>query len=268
MAESNGAATDQTQDAGGEALDPATLVLRLDGFDGPIDVLLTLARDQKVDLARLSILHLAEQYLAFVRAARERHLDLAADYLVMAAWLAFLKSRLLLPAPAGDDEPSGAEMAAALQFQLQRLEAMRTAGAALFARPRLGRDSFARGAPEAVAVRRQTVFDLSLHDLLAAYAGLHRRARPTPLTVEPFDLMSVEQALARLESLLGRAVDWTALVQFLPEDLAAPLQRRSALGATFVAGLELARQGRADLRQDDGPFGRLYLRRREAGHDE
>jgi len=251
------------EDPVGGGGDPATLVVNLDGFDGPLDVLLTLARDQKVDLARISILQLAEQYLAFVRLARDRHLDLAADYLVMAAWLAFLKSRLLLPVPKTDEEPSGAEMAAALQFQLQRLEAMRTAGQGLMDRPRLGHHRFARGAPEAVSVHRQTVFDLTLHDLLRAYGGLRARERRTSLAIEPFDLYSVDQALARLEGLLGHALDWTVLVRFLPEDLADALHRRSALGATFVAGLELARQGRVDLRQDGGAFSPLYVRRKK-----
>ncbi|KAA5606900.1 segregation/condensation protein A [Roseospira marina] len=251
---------------------PDALVVNLDGFDGPLDVLLALARDQKVDLARLSILHLAEQYLAFVRAARERHLDLAADYLVMAAWLAFLKSRLLLPVPQADDEPSGAEMAAALHFQLQRLEAMRTAGRALMERPRLGRDTLVRGAPEAVSVIHHTVFDVTLHDLLRAYADLHRRSQNTALSVEPFDLYSVEQALARLNGLLGTTVEWTALLRFLPKDLASGLGdgllRRSAIGATFVATLELARQGKAEVRQDGGPFSPLYVRRRDPEDDD
>lgn len=250
------------EDPAPAARDPAALVLTLDGFDGPIDVLLALAREQKVDLARISILHLAEQYLAFVRAARERHLDLAADYLVMAAWLAFLKSRLLLPVPQADDEPSGAEMAAALHFQLQRLEAMRTAGRTLMDRPRLGDRIHGRGQPEATTVRRQTVHDLTLHDLLAAYATLYRRGEVRELTIEPFDLYSVDQALERITRMLGLAVDWTVLVRFLPEDLRDPLHLRSALSAIFVASLELARQGTVDLRQEGGPFSPLSLRRK------
>ena len=241
---------------------PRDFVLDLDGYGGPIDVLLALAREQKVDLSRLSILHLAEQYLAFVRAARERHLDLAADYLVMAAWLAFLKSRLLLPVPQADDEPSGAEMAAALQFQLQRLEAMRTAGQGLMERPRLGDRVYARGRPEVTAVRRQAAHDLTLHDLLVAYAALYRRGEVRELTIEPFDLYSVDQALERITRLLGLAVNWTVLVRFLPEDLRDPLHLRSALSATFVASLELARQGAVDLRQEGGPFSSLSLRRK------
>jgi len=258
-------------DGAGRSPVPDSLVVNLDGFDGPIDVLLALARDQKVDLARISILHLAEQYLAFVRAARAHHLDLAADYLVMAAWLAFLKSRLLLPVPQADDEPSGAEMAAALQFQLQRLEAIRTAGRVLFERPRLGREMLQRGAPEAVSVIHHTVFDLTLHGLLRAYADLHRRTQNTALEVEPFDLYSVDQALTRLNSLLGTVVDWTALLRFLPDDLrddlGGRLRWRSAISATFVAGLELARQGKVELRQDGGAFSPLYVRRRAPGED-
>jgi len=246
---------------------PDALVVNLDGFDGPIDVLLALARDQKVDLARISILHLAEQYLAFVRAARAHHLDLAADYLVMAAWLAFLKSRLLLPVPQTDDEPSGAEMAAALQFQLQRLEAVRTAGRALFERPRLGREMLQRGAPEVVSVIHHTVFDLTLHELLRAYADLHRRTQSTALEVEPFDLYSVDEALTRLNGLLGTMVEWTVLQHFLPDDLRGGLRWRSAISATFVAGLELARQGKVELRQDGGAFSPLYVRRRAPGED-
>lgn len=246
-----------------DSVTPDTLVVSLDGFDGPLDVLLALAREQKVDLARISVLQLAEQYLAFVRAARDHALDLAADYLVMAAWLAFLKSRLLLPVPQDEDGASAAEMAAALQFQLRRLESMRTAGRALMERPRLGTEVLARGAPEAVTVRRQTLFDAGYHDLLTAYAGVVRRKRrDRPLSVEPFDLISVEEALARLNRLLGTAMEWTELARFLPEDLDDPLKGRSALGATFVAGLELARQGRAELRQEGGAFGPLYLRRR------
>ncbi len=239
------------------------LVLELDGFAGPIDLLLTLAREQKVDLTKISILHLAEQYLAFVQQARRVRLELAADYLVMAAWLAYLKSRLLLPAQEQDgDEPSGQEMAAALQFQLRRLEAMREAGARLLARPRLGRDVFARGAPEGIRVVARPVYDASLFELLSAYAGIHRRGKATPLTIEPSNLFSADDALQRLRAMLGTAPEWTTLMSFLPSDLAddGSLVRRSAVAATVVAGLELAKSGAAQLRQD-GPFGPIYIRR-------
>ncbi|CCG09638.1 segregation and condensation protein A [Pararhodospirillum photometricum] len=246
------------------------LVLNLQGFEGPIDVLLTLARDQKVDLTRLSILQLAEQYLAFVAAARRLRLDLAADYLVMAAWLAYLKSRLLLPLPKESaEEPSGEAMASALQFQLRRLEAMQHAGQALMARPRLGHDLFARGAPEGLAMIRQPVYQGRLHDLLRAYGAVRRAAdRPRVLTVEPFDLYSVDDALKRIEAMLGPAGDWTALAAFLPEPSAVALVRRSAVAATFVAALELTRQGLLDLRQDGGPDAPLFVRKRPmALHD-
>ncbi|GEO82572.1 segregation and condensation protein A [Pararhodospirillum oryzae] len=240
------------------------LVLNLEGFEGPIDVLLTLARDQKVDLARLSILQLAEQYLAFVATARRLRLDLAADYLVMAAWLAYLKSRLLLPVPKEtEEEPSGAAMAAALQFQLRRLEAMQKAGQTLMERPRLGVDVFARGRPEGLVVVKKPVFSTTLHELLRAYGSVRRaQARPRVLTVEPFDLYSVDDALRRFESMLGSLGDWTGLAAFLPPPDPSALVRRSAVAATFVAALELTRQGVLDLRQDGGPDAPLLVRRR------
>ncbi len=196
------------------------LHLTLEGFEGPIDLLLALARDQKVDLRGISILALAEQYLTFVHEARRQRLDLAAEYLVMAAWLAWLKSRLLLPAEdSPEDEPTGAEMAAALAFQLERLEAMRTAAEALATRPRRGRDVFARGAPEGTEVVRRPRYQAGLYDLLKAYADHHRRqGRATTLSVEAFDLYSVEEALHRLQRLVGRLPGWTVLSRFLPRE--------------------------------------------------
>ncbi|WP_142850657.1 ScpA family protein [Telmatospirillum sp. J64-1] len=239
------------------------LVLDLDGFEGPIDLLLTLARDQKVDLSRLSILALADQYLAFVERVRRRNLELAADYLVMAAWLAYLKSRLLLPEPeVSEEEPSGAEMAAALAFQLQRLEAMRKAGKELTERPQLGRDVFARGAPEGVEVVARPVFQASLYELLKAYADFQRRTAVKTLEIEAADLYSVDDALKRFEVMLGRMPDWATLSRFLPADLKPGLEYRSAVCAHFVAMLELAKQGRVELRQDNGTFGPIYLKSR------
>jgi len=235
------------------------LVLDLDGFAGPIDLLLTLARDQKVDLTRISILALAEQYLAFVAEARRIRLELAADYLVMAAWLAYLKSRLLLPAEAVGEEPTGAEMAAALQFQLQRLEAMRNAAEKLMARPRLGRDVFPRGAPEGLRVVTLGVLDVSLFELLAAYATIQRRGKAAPLTIGSTALYSVDQAIHRLTRMLGELPEWTTLDSLLPHDIHDPLLRRSALASTFVASLELAKTGELEVRQD-GAFGDIYLR--------
>jgi segregation and condensation protein A len=235
------------------------LVLDLDGYEGPIDVLLTLARDQKVDLARISILELADQYLAFIARARHLRLEIAADYLVMAAWLAYLKSRLLLPEPAGPGEPSGAELAAALAFQLRRLESMQDAGAKLMARPHLGRDLFARGLPEPVEVVTHPVFALSLYELLGAYGHIAGRRQHGVLRIVPAELYSMDDALHRLRSMIGHSPDWQSLMSFLPPGLKGPLWRRSIVAATFAASLELVRAGTAELRQDR-LFGPIFLR--------
>lgn len=263
-------ASDEAFDAAEAAAVPedgGDLVLDLDGYEGPIDVLLTLARDQKVDLKKLSILELADQYLAFVARARRLRLELAADYLVMAAWLAYLKSRLLLPEPPSDGEPSGAELAAALAFQLQRLEAMQKAGQALLALPQLHRDFFRRGEPEPVRLLQVPVYTLSLYELLKAYGTHPGRKREGILHIEPLRLFSMDDALHRIGELLGRVLDWTTLRSFLPEELQfSPLQRRAAMAATFAASLELARSGRIQLRQD-GTFGPIYLRPAEPQND-
>lgn len=240
-------------------LHPDRLLLDIDGFEGPIDVLLTLARDQKVDLTRISILALADQYLAFVSRARELRLELAADYLVMAAWLAYLKSRLLLPAPPGDDEPTGAEMAAMLAFQLQRLEAMKEAGAKLLDRARLGRDYFRRGQPEAIRIVTRPHFEVTLYDVLRAYARQHSRKEGSTLHIAPTDLYSIEDAIGRLRDVIGNIPDWTVLSRFLPPGLKDVLRFRSAVASTFVASLELARSGRIELRQGE-PFSPVYIR--------
>ncbi|WP_405054181.1 segregation and condensation protein A [Telmatospirillum sp.] len=238
-----------------------TLVVDLDGYEGPIDVLLTLARDQKVDLARISILQLADQYLEFVAMHLREHLELAADYLVMAAWLAYLKSRLLLPVPPSPDEPSGEEMAAALAFQLQRLEAMRRSGKALMDRPQLGRDFFRRGAPEGIAQVSLPIWDVGLYDLLKAYADIKRRSMITRLQIEAPDLYSVDDAIQRLQTMLGAMPRWSTLLSCLPPGLRG-LLGRSALAAHFVASLELCRQGKVELRQDGGIFGPIWVRAR------
>ena len=235
------------------------LVVDLDGYEGPIDVLLTLAREQKVDLTRISILQLADQYLAFIAVARELKLEIAADYLVMAAWLAYLKSRLLLPEPQPDDEPSGSELAAALTYQLQRLEAMQQAGARLMARPQLGRDVFRRGAPEGIPVLRHTVYDATLFELLKAYGDGRARKESAVLHIEPAELYSMDDALQRLSQYLGRMPEWRTLASFLPPNLRLGLVSRSAIAATFAASLELVREGRAQIRQDRS-FGPIYLR--------
>jgi len=241
------------------AAEPA-LILDLDGYEGPIDLLLALAREQKVDLAKLSILALADQYLAFIEAQRRLSLEIAADYLVMAAWLAYLKSRLLLPEPPADDKaPSGAELEAALRHRLQLLAAMQRAGAALMAHPLLGRDVFARGNPEGLPKVDHPVYELSLYELLAAYGEGHRRQYARVLTITPTAFHSIEEALARLGRLIGQLPDWCELAAFLPAELRGTLFRRSALASTFAASLELTRAGQVELRQDR-PFGPIFLR--------
>ncbi len=239
--------------------DDGRLVVDLDGYEGPLDVLLGLAREQKVDLARISILQLADQYIAFIEQAHELRLEIAADYLVMAAWLAYLKSRLLLPAPDDPEDPSGEELAAALAWQLRQLEAMREAGEQLMVRPMLGRDVFARGAPEGVRVIRHSVFELEFHDLLSAYADQKRRAARGHLTVAASGLYSMDRAMKRLTRLLGGVKDWRTLASFLPTGLSDTLVLRSAVAATLMASLELVNQGRLTIRQSE-PFAPLYLK--------
>lgn len=235
------------------------LVVDLEGFEGPLDLLLALAREQKVDLKRISILRLADQYLEFIAEARQLRLEVAADYLVMAAWLAYLKSRLLLPLAEQEEEPTAAEMAAALAFQLQRLQAMQETGARLRARPRLGLDVFPRGAPERFRALRTAVYQVTLFDLLKAYGEQHHRRDAAVLHITPNELFTVEEALKRLRRLLGRTPDWQSLSHFLPPNIRGGIVARSALASTLMASLELARAGKVQLRQNT-PFGPIYLR--------
>lgn len=233
------------------------LTLDLDGWEGPLDLLLALARSQKVDLRRISILALVDQYLGFIARAESLRLELAADYLVMAAWLAYLKSALLLPRePVQDPDPD--ELALRLQLRLERLNAMREAGARLMARDRLGREVFARGAPEGLRVERRAAWRADLYELIAAYGRVSARTRPVLHVVADRQVMTLEAALERLQALLGADLEWRAIEHFLPPS--AGRLRRSALASSFVAALELARQGRAELRQAE-PFAPLYLRR-------
>lgn len=236
------------------------LIIDIDGYEGPLDVLLTLARTQKVDLRHISILELVKQYLAFVAEMGRLRLELAADYLVMAAWLAYLKSRLLLP-PDEEEQPSAEDLAARLAHQLARLEAMREAAARLMARNRLGRDVFARGNPEGVRVVRTALYDVTLYDLLKAYADHSARTRISEMKIPRVSVYSLDEAIARLERMLGHTLDWTALERFLPASVPGPRGQRSATASLFVAALELARQGRADIRQGEA-FGPLYVRPR------
>ncbi|MCK2165484.1 segregation and condensation protein A [Thalassospira xiamenensis] len=238
------------------------LMLDLDGFEGPLDLLLELARDQKVDIIRISILELAEQYLNFINTARELRLELAADYLVMAAWLAYLKSRLLLPKQDSDEEElSAEEMAEILAFQLKRLEAMKAAGEELLERPNLGRDFFGRGDPEEVRVTTASVYDASLYDLLKAYAQIMLTSESKTLEIEAFDLYAMDDAIRRLRDLFGRRVvpTWTKLLEFMPHGLGTPLKARSALAAHFVASLEMCRDGELEISQEQ-VFGPIMLR--------
>jgi len=235
-------------------------VLSLGSFEGPIDVLLVLARDQKVDLMHISILALANQYLLFIDTAQQFQLELAADYLVMAAWLAFLKSKLLLPKEESDDQPSAEEMADALRFQMRRLEAMQEAGRNLFQLPRRGMGFYPRGAPEGLPITYRAVYDVSLYDLLRAYARQHTQKNVTALEIEAFDLYSIEDAIARLREVLPGVPDWTELQLFLPKGVRNPLLRRSAISTTLIAILELVRQGKADVRQDGGAFSPIFIK--------
>jgi segregation and condensation protein A len=240
----------------------------LGGYEGPLDLLLTLARTQKVDLAKISVLALAEQYLAFVAEAKRLRIELAADYLVMAAWLAWLKSRLLLPPPEPEEGPTGEALAEDLAFRLERLEAMRNAGAALMALDRLGRDVFARGMTETATIRRETRWQASLADLLRAYARLRTRDEYRPLRVDRDAILSLDEALAALRRIVGRVPDWQTLAAHLPEGWEhEPARRRSAMASSFAAMLELARRGEVELRQEDA-FAPIWLRPRAGGEAE
>lgn len=234
------------------------LRLDIDGWEGPLDLLLSLARSQKVDLKAISILALVDQYIDYIEAARELSVELAADYLVMAAWLALLKSAMLLPKEAQPD-PSPEELALRLQLRLQRLAAMRDAGARLFARDRLGRDVFVRGAAEGLRVIRKRAWHASLFDLMQAYGMVQARTQPVVHMVARREVVTLDEALERLSRLVGVALDWSDLAAFLPPEAKGPL-RKSALASSFVAALELARTGRLELKQE-AAFAPLMIRR-------
>lgn len=244
-----------------ERLEAEALIVDVDGFEGPLDLLLTLSRTQKVDLRRISVLHLAEQYLEFVRRAAALRIELAADYLVMAAWLAFLKSRLLLPPEPGEAGPSAEDLAAHLAFQLERLQAMREAAARLMARDQMGRDFFARGRPEAIIHTRDITYEAALLDLMRAYARIRTKDEFRPYAFDRQDVYTMEQALERMRGLLGYVGEWSDLTSFLPEGWdGSPARRRSATASHFAAVLEMAKRGQIQLKQGD-TFAPILIRK-------
>ena len=238
------------------------LIIDVDGFEGPLDLLLTLSRTQKVDLRKISVLELAHQYLSFVEKAKALRLELAADYLVMAAWLAFLKSRLLLPPDPSEEGPSGEELAAHLAFQLERLQAMRDSAARLMGRDQLGRDFFARGQIEVVERVKKVTYTATLLDLMQGYARLRTRDDFRPFVMDRDSVFTMEQALERMRELIGYTGEWTDIVSCLPDGWANdPVKRRSATAATFAASLELVKEGHLEIRQSES-FAPIELRKR------
>lgn len=242
------------------------LVVDVDGFEGPLDLLLTLARNQKVDLARISILALVEQYLEFVAEARRLRLELAADYLVMAAWLAYLKSKLLLPEQKDEDEPTGEELAAALAFRLRRLEAMREVSAKLLARNRLGRDVFARGQPETTSVEHKSVWTATIYDLLSAYATQRQRHSVTSVRVLRRTVWSLQEARELLAKMVGRVAEWAPITSYLQDYLYDDEEWTTVVASTFSATLEMVREGQVEIRQGEA-FSPLYIRACPAGDE-
>jgi segregation and condensation protein A len=256
-------------DPSAEWLEPApppddeVMYVDVGGYEGPLDLLLDLARRQKVDLSQISVLALAEQYLGFIETVRDKRIEIAADYLVMAAWLAYLKSRLMVPQAASDDEPTGEMMAALLQFRLKRLEAMRRAAMQLMNGPLLSRKVFARGEPEPITIKRNALWEASLFDLLKAYAVQRERGIPTDYVPLERHVWSLQDARDILNRLIGDSMDWVPLDAYLAEFLALPEQRLTAIASTFASSLELVRQGQIEIHQSLA-FGPLLMRRRKS----
>lgn len=243
------------------ASDDAVLHVDVGGYEGPLDLLLDLARRQKVDLSRISVLALAEQYLAFIEKVRKDRIDIAADYLVMAAWLAYLKSRLMVPQHNDDEEPSGEEMAALLQFRLARLEAMRDAASRLMNRSLLGREVFARGMPEPITITRHALWEADLYQLLRAYAAQRERGIPAEYSLHQRTVWGLQEAREILDRLIGQSFEWVSLDAYLADYLVKPEDRATALASSFSASLELVRLGQVEVRQN-AAFAPLLLRRR------
>lgn len=263
MAEETAFETEMTSD---RASDEPSLVVNIEGFEGPLDLLLVLARQQKVDLAKISILALADQYLAFIEEARRLRLELAADYLVMAAWLAYLKSRLLLPEQAAPEGMSAEDMANALAMRLKRLEAIREAAQKLFDRPQLDRDVFLRGQPEPIAHVKQTQWTATLYDLLSAYASQRQKTALSHVRMQKRAVWSLAEAREALERLVGSSSDWTRIDEFLIAYIVEPSQRATVMASSFASMLELVREGIAEIHQQQ-PFAPLFMRKRETPQD-
>jgi len=264
-------AFDNSVDADRASDDPA-MIVDVEGFEGPLDLLLVLARQQKVDLAKISILALADQYLGFIEEARKLRLELAADYLVMAAWLAYLKSRLLLPEAAPAEGPSAEDMALALANRLRRLEAIREAATKLMDRPQLGRDVFGRGAPEAIAEIKRPEWTATLYDLLTAYSQQRQRTALSRVRFKRRTVWSLAEARASLERMIGSATDWSRIDQYLIQYVVEPAQATTVFASSFASALELVREGVAEIHQKDS-FSPIYMRKRvsaivaDAPHD-
>ena len=256
----------ETAQSVAERLAAEALIVDVDGFEGPLDVLLSLSRTQKVDLRKISVLELARQYLSFVDRAKVLRIELAADYLVMAAWLAFLKSRLLLPPDPGEDGPSGEELAAHLAFQLERLQAMRDAAAQLMAQDQLGRDFFARGQAEDITRIKTVTYSATLLDLMQGYARIRTRDDFRPFVMDRDSVFTMEEALERMRGLIGFTGSWTDMLSYLPDGWHSdPVRRRSATAATFAAALQLVNEGKVELRQSE-TYAPIQLRSCGEGH--
>jgi len=249
-----------TLEAGTAAGDPA-MIVDVEGFEGPLDLLLMLARQQKVDLTKISILALADQYLAFIEEARKLRLELAADYLVMAAWLAYLKSRLLLPEAAPVEGPSAEDMALALAYRLRRLEAFREVASRLMSRPQLNRDVFARGTPEPIAEIKQPEWTATLYDLLSAYATQRARSALSRVEVKKRTVWSLAEARVALDRLIGQSSDWSRIDQFLLAYVVEPSLAATVFASSFASALELVREGLAEIHQKES-FAPIYMRKR------
>ena len=248
-----------------DRLSAEELVVDLEGFEGPLDLLLSLSRSQKVDLLKISVLKLAQQYLRFIERAKELRIELAADYLVMAAWLAYLKSRLLLPSNESVEGLSAEELADHLAFQLERLQAMRTAAAQLMARDQKGRDFFVRGLPEKYEMVRRVTYKASLLDLMQGYARVRTRDQFRPFVMNRKNVFAIEEALDKMRHLIRFAGEWTDLANYIPKEWRLdPERRRAATAAHFAASLELAKSGHLELRQLE-TFGRIELKRKKSG---